>query len=48
VDGRGVDAHEHIAVSDARWLDLAEVEDLFRSVVILDDGLHGGLAVMSL
>ena len=43
VDRRGVDAHEHVVDADDRPVDLAELEDVLRAVVVLDDRFHGTL-----
>ena len=42
VDGRGVHAHEHLAVSDRRLVDVPQLEDIGPAVAFVEDRLHAG------
>ena len=42
MDGRGVDADQHLVVADLGLVDVRELERLVRAVVVLDDRLHVG------
>ena len=44
VDRCRVDAHQHLAITDVRLVDVLELECFLRAVVVLDDRLHVGLA----
>ncbi len=44
VDRCRVDAHQHLAITDGRLVDVLELECFLRAVVVLDDRLHVWLA----